>query len=184
MNQISSMFLSILVMSSSIDAFVPSITEPILPRLVVSSKSPLLSSSSSSTSTSSPRTVSFPWTKSIRPSRVVVNAGFGGSSNKKNAEDSKSQKDIKLKPKQQWDRYTDLKQETKIRVAVRVRNEDDVSGDEWLEVGRVKSKENLYTEIAVARQRALIAEVCMNGWNHCCGFASLLGGGNLQNAHV
>ena len=30
--------------------------------------------------------------------------------------------------------------------------------DDWLEVGRIKSKGNAYTEIAVARQRAIIAD--------------------------
>jgi hypothetical protein len=78
-------------------------------------------------------------------SRVICQAGFGG--------DSKA-KEVKIKPKQQWDRYLDLKKEDKIPVAVRV-----VGEDEWFEVGSVKSKENSYTELSVARQRALIADV-------------------------
>ena len=72
--------------------------------------------------------------------------GFGSGPKKK--------KEVKLKPKQQWDRYLDFKKEKKVRVAVRV-----VGGEEWLEVGSVKSKDNGFTEISVARQRALIAEV-------------------------
>ena len=74
-------------------------------------------------------------------------AGFGASGGKK-------KKEIKLKPKQQWDRFLDMKTEAKIRVAVRV-SEDD----EWLAVGSVRSKDDKLTEVAVFRQRALIAEV-------------------------
>jgi hypothetical protein len=92
--------------------------------------------------------------------------GGGGGSNS-----GSSGSDVtKLKPKQQWDRYLDLKRETKIRVAVRCKteqkNDDDgdsvsssQSEEEWLEVGRVKSKDDKYTELAVVRQRAIIAEV-------------------------
>ena len=106
-------------------------------------------------------------------------AGFGASGGKK-------KKEIKLKPKQQWDRFLDMKTEakirvTKIRVAVRhlpirelphefwfldmkteakirvaVRVSED---DEWLAVGSVRSKDDKLTEVAVFRQRALIAEV-------------------------
>jgi hypothetical protein len=65
----------------------------------------------------------------------------------------------KLKPKQQWGRYQDMKGETKIRVAIRCKEDDDESSKEWLEVGLIKSKESQYTVVAVARQRALIAEV-------------------------
>jgi len=62
-------------------------------------------------------------------------------------------KEIKLKPKQQWDRYAEFKREPKIQVGVRIKDDD-----EWLAVGRVKSKDSEYTEAAVFRQRAIIAE--------------------------
>ena len=61
------------------------------------------------------------------------------------------------KPKQQWDRYSDLKREEKVRVAVKIVGDND--NNEWLEVGRIKTKDNAYSAIAVALQRALIAEV-------------------------
>eukprot|EP00543_Licmophora_paradoxa_P009741 CAMPEP_0202462186 /NCGR_PEP_ID=MMETSP1360-20130828/52875_1 /ASSEMBLY_ACC=CAM_ASM_000848 /TAXON_ID=515479 /ORGANISM="Licmophora paradoxa, Strain CCMP2313" /LENGTH=199 /DNA_ID=CAMNT_0049084539 /DNA_START=20 /DNA_END=619 /DNA_ORIENTATION=- len=77
----------------------------------------------------------------------IMMAGFGAP--KKGGKP----KEIKLKPKQQWDRYTNLKSETIVKVAVRTSQEA-----EWLEVGRVKSKGNEYTEIAVAKQRVIIAE--------------------------
>ena len=82
---------------------------------------------------------------------IRMKAGFGGPKNDKKKKD----KELKLKPKQQWDRYTNLKKATMVRVAVRVEGEEDA---EWLEVGRVRSKDDNYTEIAVARQRVLIAE--------------------------
>lgn len=102
----------------------------------------------------------------------LYGGGFGGSGGG-SAADKKSKKasaggdsgnsgDAKLKPKQQWDRYLDLKKETKIRVAVRCKTTTTDEGEEeeeWLEVGRVKSKEDKYTELAVVRQRAIIAEV-------------------------
>lgn len=78
-------------------------------------------------------------------------AGFGAKSTKK---DNKSNKEIKLKPKQQWDRYVELKSEPSVAVAVRM-----IDGtDEWLDVGSVKSQDSKYTSQAVFRQRALIAE--------------------------
>lgn len=76
-----------------------------------------------------------------------MGGGFGGNSRKQ-----PSKKEVKLKPKQQWDRFGELKTE-KYRVAVRVDNGD------WLEVGAVKSQAAVTTAQAVARQRALIAEV-------------------------
>ena len=79
----------------------------------------------------------------ISPTPPLHMAGFG-------ARDKKPEP--KIKPKAQWDRYTDMKKEPIVRVAIK-------KGDEWLEVGRVRSKGNAYTEIAVARQRALIADV-------------------------
>ena len=66
---------------------------------------------------------------------------------------SKKKKELKLKPKQQWDRFAALKKETSVLVAVRVVGEED-----WLEVGRVKSKDNANIEVAVAKQRVIIAE--------------------------
>lgn len=80
----------------------------------------------------------------------MLTAGFGG-------DDSKKKKEVKIKPKQQWDRYTELlKKEKPYRVAVKAEGKES---DEWLEVGNVKSKDGEYTKAAVARQRALIAEV-------------------------
>lgn len=64
-------------------------------------------------------------------------------------------KEAKLKPKQQWDRYANFKREPKIQVGVRIKEDDS---EEWLEVGRVKSQDSQYTEAAVFRQRAIIAE--------------------------
>jgi hypothetical protein len=46
-----------------------------------------------------------------------------------------------------------LKKETSVLVAVRV-----VGQEEWLEVGRVKSKDNSNIEAAVAKQRVIVAE--------------------------
>jgi len=86
---------------------------------------------------------------SIRSVATALYAGFGGGGGA-----AKDKKEIKLKPKQQWDRYTALKKETSYKVAVKPGD-----GDEWLEVGAVKSQGSDKTEIAVARQRALIAEV-------------------------
>ena len=79
---------------------------------------------------------------------TLLNAGggFGGAG-------STDKKESKLKPKQQWDRYIALKKESAVRVAVKV------GTDAWLEVGCIKSQDSSMTEIAVARQRALIAEV-------------------------
>jgi hypothetical protein len=85
--------------------------------------------------------------------------GFGGAGGEKSPKKkgkTATSKESKLKPKQQWDRYQDMKGEPKIRVAIRCKEDES---EEWLEVGRVKSKENEYTVVAVARQRALIAEV-------------------------
>jgi hypothetical protein len=82
---------------------------------------------------------------------LILGAGFGGGDSKSNKKESK------IKPKQQWDRYCgDLKKEKPYRVAVKVQSKEN---EEWLEVGNVKSKDSEYTKAAVARQRALIAEV-------------------------
>ena len=69
-----------------------------------------------------------------------------------------AEKEKKLKPKQQWDRYSEFKREPKIHVGVRIKGDDS---SEWMEVGRVKSKDSQYTEAAVFRQRAIIAEVSL-----------------------
>lgn len=83
--------------------------------------------------------------------------GFGGGGMAKKAAGKKKDKskEAKLKPKQQWDRYSEFKRESKIQVAVRIK---EGGSDEWLVVGRVKSKDNEHTEAAVFRQRAIIAE--------------------------
>jgi hypothetical protein len=89
-------------------------------------------------------------------------AGFGAAPSNK---DSK-QKATKLKPRQQWDRYTELKDSETVRVAVRVigsaptadTDTDNVDANKWLEVGSVKSKNDEYTQAAVIRHRLLIAE--------------------------
>lgn len=97
-------------------------------------------------------------------------AGFGASpSSKKKDGAAKAKKDVKLKPKQQWDRYcsNDLKGCDIVRVAVRVitkssnkddDGDDDDSSRQWFETGTVKSKDNAYTPAAVIRHRMLIAE--------------------------
>lgn len=92
-------------------------------------------------------------------------AGFGGgaktSGGKKNKKNKKSKAaPMVLKPKQQWDRYANLKAFKAFKVAVRVINDDaDESDDgEWFETGNVKSENDESTEIAVAMQRGIIAE--------------------------
>ena len=86
-----------------------------------------------------------------RLSFTALHAGFGGGDSSK-----KKKKEPKIKPKQQWDRYTSFKKEKPYRVAVKAVGKPS---DEWLEVGNVKSKGGEYTDAAVARQRALIADV-------------------------
>ena len=86
---------------------------------------------------------------------TILYAGFGGGSSSSSNTAPQKSKEIKLKPKQQWDRYLGvLKKETAFKVAVK-----PVDTTEWLEVGAVKSQGSDQTELAVARQRALIAEV-------------------------
>jgi hypothetical protein len=90
-------------------------------------------------------------------------AGFGGGGAKsKNDKKNKKQKDtpIKLKPKLQWDRYSALKNADKAQVGIRLTNDDaGATSSDWLEVGRVKIKDNENIPLAVAIQRAIIAEV-------------------------
>ena len=90
-----------------------------------------------------------------RTGRSTLQAGgFGGGGTGGGSQKKKKEK--KLKPKQQWDRYSDmLKKADKIQVAVRVAG----ASGEWLPIGYVKSKDNQYTQVAVVRQRALIADV-------------------------
>ncbi|KAL3909616.1 MAG: hypothetical protein SGARI_002516 [Bacillariaceae sp.] len=102
-----------------------------------------------------------PTTFFISDSTRLFAGGFGGGGKsggdkKKKSSGASDNKEAKLKPKQQWDRYSAFKKEPKIRVGVRSKEDES---DEWLEVGRVRSKDNQYTELAVARQRAIIAEV-------------------------
>ena len=85
-------------------------------------------------------------------SKSKKKSGFGGK-----VKNEMKDNDSKLKPMQQWNRYKDLKGEPKIRVGVRIIGDDE--NKDWLEVGRIKSKESKYTEMAVFRQRAIIAEV-------------------------
>ena len=85
-------------------------------------------------------------------SKSKKKSGFGGK-----VKNEMKDNDSKLKPMQQWNRYKDLKGEPKIRVGVRIIGDDE--NKDWLEVGRVKSKGSKYTEMAVFRQRAIIAEV-------------------------
>ena len=94
----------------------------------------------------------------LPPVRKVAHAplaagGFGGS----NKKSKKPAVQKKLKPKQQWDRYLDMKKEIAKKVGVRLED------DEWLAVGKIRSKASEYTEQAVALQRALIAEVRRRG---------------------
>jgi hypothetical protein len=129
------------------------------------------------------------WTTSSTSSLFMV-SGFGASnknnnnnnnnnknSNKNNKKKkggsttNTNKKDLhnKLKPRQQWDRYGDLKAFASVRVAVRIlildTNIESLSEpqapqpqQQWLPVGAVKSKDNAYTEAAVIRHRVLIAE--------------------------
>lgn len=117
-----------------------------------------LSSSSPSTAVHGFVVVPLP---GVRRSGFVLGAGFGGGASADSPDGKKRKKGQQavvgsaLKPKQQWDRYADFKGEDKVRVAVRCKGESD----EWLEVGRVRSKGNEFPGLAVVIQRALIAEV-------------------------
>jgi hypothetical protein len=83
-------------------------------------------------------------------------AGFGGDSKSSKKRNNKKAVPIKLKPKLQWDRYTALKGEKKFIVGIRDSSDE---ASEWMEVGKIKSKDHSKTEIAVAMQRGIIAEV-------------------------
>jgi hypothetical protein len=85
-------------------------------------------------------------------------AGFGAAPKKGDTKKTKE-----LKPKQQWDRYSALKTAEAFAVAVRVVDSTSDSSAtpasemEWMQVGFVRSKGNVYTGEAVTRQRLLIA---------------------------
>jgi hypothetical protein len=93
---------------------------------------------------------------------MAAKGGFGGAGGSTSS--SGQGNVVKLKPKSQWDRYLSITTPP-IRVAVRILGEEQ---EEWLEVGWVKHliEENLSVEMAVARQRALIAEVKRNRAAH------------------
>jgi hypothetical protein len=101
-----------------------------------------------------------------KSSTALSMAGFGGASSsstskKQDKKGSGSSKQLvpKLRPKSQWDRYLDMKQCKKFTVGVRIKGDDESSSDNnWIEVGRVRSEGDGHLEVAVARQRELIAE--------------------------
>ena len=87
---------------------------------------------------------------------------MGGGSKTKGKTKGKKSANTKsnpvLKPKGQWDRYAKMKKANGVRVACRVVAKEDDNQD-WYEVGRIKSEENEFTEMAVMTQRGIIAEV-------------------------
>jgi hypothetical protein len=86
---------------------------------------------------------------------VLWGGGFG------DAAASANKKEVKLKPKQQWDRFIALKKEPAVPVGVRVVvSSSESKNDDWLEVGAVKRQPEISIDVAVARQRALLVEVC------------------------
>lgn len=88
-------------------------------------------------------------TKTTTTTTTVLFAGFG------NVEKNDKKEGVKLKPKQQWDRYmTNLKKMERVKVAVRIKGTED-----WIVAGYVKSIDNAFTELAVIKQKALIADV-------------------------
>ena len=100
-------------------------------------------------------------------SSTLYMAGFGGASSSSSGKDKKSNKtkETILKPKQQWDRFViALKKQNRISVGVRIVGGN---GEDWFDVGAIKSIDNAYTEYAVLRQRGLIADVSIadiSGW--------------------
>jgi hypothetical protein len=131
----------------------------------------------SSSRTSRGRHAAFASTTSSSSSLLeMASGGFGASSSSSSSASASSssknnkgrgsnkKKDSKLKPKQQWDRYGDLKASETVRVAVRIiddsseQQQRQQQQQQWLLVGTVKSKDNAYTEAAVIRHRVLIAE--------------------------
>ena len=103
--------------------------------------------------TSGKVTISYP------PSSSLSMAGFGGGASKKGGKKGKNKGAAqKLKPKSQWDKYLKMKKASSVKVAVRVSNEGSDAG-EWYEVGKVKSENDEFTELAVVLQRGIIADV-------------------------
>jgi hypothetical protein len=84
-------------------------------------------------------------------------AGFGSSSSSKKKKGSDNSS-VKLKPKAQWDKYMSLKKSQSVQVSVRVVQSNSDQNGEWLQVGRVKSENDEYTEAAIVMQRGIIAE--------------------------
>jgi hypothetical protein len=86
-------------------------------------------------------------------------AGGGGKTKKGKSTSTTTPPPQKLKLKSQWDRYVDLQHSsTPVRVAVRVIKEDGTTG-EWLEVGKIRSLNDEYNEMALRLQRGLVADV-------------------------
>ncbi|KAK1738669.1 hypothetical protein QTG54_010699 [Skeletonema marinoi] len=85
-------------------------------------------------------------------------AGFGGGGGGGSKKNKKAVKTLpKLKAKTQWDRYADLKQCKKVIVGVKIVGGEEEEAD-WLEVGKVRSDNDEHTLVAIANQRALIAD--------------------------
>mmetsp|Transcript_24621 Transcript_24621/g.38225 ORF Transcript_24621/g.38225 Transcript_24621/m.38225 type:complete len:233 (+) Transcript_24621:46-744(+) len=85
-------------------------------------------------------------------------AGFGGGGGGGSKKNKKAVKTLpKLKAKTQWDRYADLKQCKKVIVGVKIVGDEEEDAD-WLEVGKVRSDNDEHTLVAIANQRALIAD--------------------------
>ena len=102
---------------------------------------------------------SFHQTSSQRSTTQLSMAGFGGgggTSKKNKKKGGGGAKPLpKLKAKTQWDRYEDLKQCKKVIVGVKISGEDEA---DWMEVGKVRSENDEHSLVAIARQRALIAD--------------------------
>jgi hypothetical protein len=99
------------------------------------------------------------------PSRLLAGFGSGGgggtAAKKKNKKNTKeTTKNTKLKPRQQWDRFLseELKTAEVIRVACCKKDTEDANNKKWFEIGQVKSVDNAFTDAAVIRHRALMAE--------------------------
>ena len=101
-----------------------------------------------------PGVSSFQVSVSRAPSVTRLFAGGFGGSGDASKKKKKSPAINKAKPKQQWDRFLNMKTQPKIPVAVRV-----VGEEEWLKVGHVRSEiESGGINLALARQRAIIAD--------------------------
>lgn len=118
-----------------------SVTSFVVPATTITSHDNVVSSASTSFHQTSPQS---------KTQLSMAGFGGGGGSSKKN---KKGASLPKLKAKTQWDRYADLKKSQKIVVGVKISGEE-----EWLEVGKVRSENDEHTLVAIARQRALIAD--------------------------